>query len=104
LECCHEDEKRFFIFFRGRRDELPFVYFSKKNYFLNFVANAFISPINTQTMHIKSLYTQLKTRRDSNPGLLGPEAHAMTTSRSFYKKGCQDPILRLPNLQIQRQR
>jgi hypothetical protein len=47
-----------------------------------FVANAFISPINTQTMHIKSFYTQqhcyvspqknLTPWWDSNMGLLVP--------------------------------
>jgi hypothetical protein len=54
-----------------------------------FVANAFISPFNTQTTHIKSFYTQqhccvfpenLIPRRDSNPGLLVPEADAMSTA------------------------
>jgi hypothetical protein len=44
----------------------------------SFVANAFISPFNTQTMHIKPFYTQqhcyvilknLIPWRDSNPGL-----------------------------------
>jgi hypothetical protein len=51
-------------------------------------ASAFISPFNTQIMHSKSFYTQqhchvsLKTLhapwRDSNPGLLVPEADAMS--------------------------
>jgi hypothetical protein len=55
-----------------------------------FVANAFISTFNTQTMLIRSFYTQqhcyvsLKTLhspwRDSNPGLLVPEADAMSTA------------------------
>jgi hypothetical protein len=53
------------------------------------MANAFISPFNTQTMHIKSFYTQqhcyvslknLIPLRDSNPGLLVPEADAMSTA------------------------
>jgi hypothetical protein len=56
---------------------------------LEFVANAFISPFKTQTMHIKSFYTQqhcyvsLKTLypvRDLNLGLLVPEADAMSTA------------------------
>jgi hypothetical protein len=55
--------------------------------FLNtFVADAFISPFNTQAMHIKSFYTQqhcyvpknLIPYRDSNPGLLVTEANAMS--------------------------
>jgi hypothetical protein len=61
------------------------------NIFLDiFVANAFISSYNTQTMHIKSLYTQqhcyvcfpknLIPWRDLNPGLLVPEADAMSTA------------------------
>jgi hypothetical protein len=54
-----------------------------------FVANAFISPFNTQTMHNKSFYTQrhcyvflknLIPWWDSNPGLLVPEADAMSTA------------------------
>jgi hypothetical protein len=54
-----------------------------------FVANAFISPFNTQTMHIKCFYTQQKCYafpknliawRDSNPGLLVPEADVMSTA------------------------
>jgi hypothetical protein len=55
-------------------------------FFYIFVANAFISHFNTQTMHIKSFYTQqhcyisLKTLWDSNPGLLVPEADAMSTA------------------------
>jgi hypothetical protein len=43
------------------------------------VANAFISPFNTPTMHIKSFYTQ-QHWRDPNPGLLIPEADAMSTA------------------------
>jgi hypothetical protein len=52
-----------------------------------FVANGFISPLNTQTRHIKSFYTQqhcyvslknLIPWRDSNPGLLVPQADAMS--------------------------
>jgi hypothetical protein len=52
------------------------------------MANVFISSFNTQTMHIKSFYTQkncyvfpknLIPWRDSNPGLLAPEADAMST-------------------------
>jgi hypothetical protein len=55
-----------------------------------FVANAFISPFNTQTTHFKSFLTQhhcyvsLNTLpipwRDSNPGLLAPEADVMSTA------------------------
>jgi hypothetical protein len=54
-----------------------------------FVANAFISPFNTQTMHIKSfLFTtallcfpkNLIPWWDSNTGLLVPEADAMSTA------------------------
>jgi hypothetical protein len=57
--------------------------------FYIFVANAFISPFNTQTMHIKSFYTQqhcyvtlknLIPWRDSNTGLLISEADAMSTA------------------------
>jgi hypothetical protein len=51
------------------------------------VANAFISPFSTQTMHIESFDTQhhcyfsvKKTWRDLNPGLLVPEADAMSTA------------------------
>jgi hypothetical protein len=53
-----------------------------------FVDNAFISPFNTQTMHIKSFYTQqhcyvfpknLLPWRDSNPGLLVPEGDVHCT-------------------------
>jgi hypothetical protein len=53
------------------------------------VANAFISPFNTQTMHIKSFYTQqhcyvsLKTLYPGGirtPGLLVPKADAMSTA------------------------
>jgi hypothetical protein len=60
--------------------------FIKKNIF---VANAFISPFNTQTMHTKSFCTQqhcnvfpknLIPWQDSNPGLLVPEADAMSTA------------------------
>jgi hypothetical protein len=58
-----------------------------KNSFLKYIfGNAFISPFNTQTMHIKLFYTQkhayvyLKTWRDSNPGLLVPAADAMSTA------------------------
>jgi hypothetical protein len=61
-----------------------------KIFFKNiFVANAFISPFNTQTIHIKSFYTQqhcyvspknLIPWRDSNPGLVVPEANAMSTA------------------------
>jgi hypothetical protein len=46
----------------------------------------FISPFNTQTMHIKLFYTQkhayvyLKTWRDSNPGLLVTEVDVMSTA------------------------
>jgi hypothetical protein len=50
---------------------------------------AFISPFNTQTIHIKSFYTQqhcyvslknLTPWRDSKPGLLVPEADAISTA------------------------
>jgi hypothetical protein len=53
------------------------------------LANAFISPFNTQTMHIKSFYAQrhsyvfpknLIPWRDSNPSLLVPEADAMSSA------------------------
>jgi hypothetical protein len=53
--------------------------FFKSCFFI--VANAFISPFNTKTMHIKSFYTlqhcyvslkNLIPWRDSNPGLLVP--------------------------------
>jgi hypothetical protein len=53
------------------------------------VANAFISPCNTQTMHIKSFYTQkhcyvsLKT---SYPGLLVPEADAIRSAFSLFQQ------------------
>jgi hypothetical protein len=60
--------------------------------FLYFLANAYISPFNTQTMHIK-LYTtaqlcfpkNLIPWRDSNPGLLVPKADAMSTVT--YRQG-----------------
>jgi hypothetical protein len=50
--------------------------------------NAFIYPSNTQTMHIKLLYTtallcfpkNLIPWRDSNSGLLVPEADATSTA------------------------
>jgi hypothetical protein len=52
------------------------------------VANAFISPFNTQTMHIKSIHTyttallcfskNLIPWRDLNPDLLIPEAGVMS--------------------------
>jgi hypothetical protein len=55
-----------------------------------FVANAFISPFNTQTTHIKSFYVyttalicfpkNLIPWRDSNIGLLVLEADAMSTA------------------------
>jgi hypothetical protein len=46
------------------------------------VANAFISPFNTQTMYIKSFCTQLYTLAGppGHPGLLIPEADAMSTA------------------------
>jgi hypothetical protein len=55
------------------------------------VVNAFISPFNKQTTHIKSLYTQqhchvfpkpLIPWRDSNPGLLVPVTDMMSTAPS----------------------
>jgi hypothetical protein len=57
-------------------------------YLYIFVPNAVISPFNTQTMHFKSFYTQqhcvslknLMPWRDSNPGLLFPEAGVMSTA------------------------
>jgi hypothetical protein len=57
-------------------------------FFNNFVANAFISSVNTQAMHIKSFDTQqhfcfpknLIPWRDSNLGLPVPEADAMSTA------------------------
>jgi hypothetical protein len=67
--------------FQPKSFKLPF----RKNMF---VANAFISPFNTKTMHIKSFYIQqhcyvfpknLIPWRDLNPGLLVPEADAMST-------------------------
>jgi hypothetical protein len=63
------------------------------------LANAFISPFNAQTMHIKSFYTKqhcyvsLKNFlpwRDSNPGLLVPEVDAMSTAP---RRQGQNPIL-----------
>jgi hypothetical protein len=63
------------------------------------VANAFISSLNTQTMH-KSFYTQqycyvfpknLIPWRDSNPGLLVPEADGMMStefSLFFFRPLC----------------
>jgi hypothetical protein len=56
-----------------------------------FVANALISPFNTQTMLIESFYKQQTTAllcfpkniipwRDSNPGLFIPEVDAMSTA------------------------
>jgi hypothetical protein len=65
-----------------------FLIFFKLCFFNIFVAEAFISPSNTQTMHIKLLYTtallcfpkNLMPWRDSNPGLLVPEADAMSSA------------------------
>jgi hypothetical protein len=59
------------------------------------VANAFISPFNTQTMHIKLFYPQqhccfpknLLPWWDSNPGLLVPEADEMSTAPRRQGKG-----------------
>jgi hypothetical protein len=57
--------------------------------FIFFLGYVFITPFNTQTKHIKSFYTQkhcyvfpknLIPWRDSNPGLLAPEADAMPTA------------------------
>jgi hypothetical protein len=66
-----------------------------------FVANVFIFFLfNTQTMHIKSFFTQqhyllcfpknLIPLRDSNPDLLVPEADAtMSTAPRRYARACQ---------------
>jgi hypothetical protein len=48
------------------------------------VANAFISIFNSQTMHMKSVYTQQHTTawQDSNLGLLVPEENSMSNAPS----------------------
>jgi hypothetical protein len=74
----------FFYIFSTRRQSIISFYFYFKNIF---VADAFISPFSTQTMHIKSSYTALLCFQnnlmpwlDSNRGLLVPEADAMSTA------------------------
>jgi hypothetical protein len=60
------------------------------NFFKILAANVLFSPFNTQTMHIKSFYTQQHccvsqknlpiTWWDSNQGLLVPETDALSTA------------------------
>jgi hypothetical protein len=57
------------------------------------VANAFISPFNTQTMPIKHnssdmFHKNLIPWRDSNPGLLVLEADTMSTAPELISPGC----------------
>jgi hypothetical protein len=62
-----------------------FHFYLFKKYIL--LANDFFSPLNTQSMHIVIFYTTallcflkyIIPWRDSNPGLLVPEADAMST-------------------------
>jgi hypothetical protein len=74
--------------------------------------NVFTSPFNTQTIHIKALNTQqhccfpknLIPGVDSNPGLLAPEADAMSTAprrrgtkkQHFFRHDPNSPFLCIP--------
>jgi hypothetical protein len=78
------------------------IHVGHRKFFLNiFCTICVISPFKTQTMHIKSFYTQqhcyvslknLIPWRDSNPGLLVPGADVMSTAPRRDKKVLQKTI------------